>query len=115
MWCWALSGPPIQPPHNWPLGTLIAQGAHAATAALWRFRDDANVIAYGEDLERMHKVVLQAKDEAELATVSSSLDAAGLKHWRWVELPENVPTAIATVPYPKAQFGDVLRRLRLFK
>lgn len=94
---------------------MIAQGAHAASAVMWKFRDDPNVAAYTNDLGRMHKVVLAAKDEAELLDVASSLDAAGLDFVRWLELPENVPTAIATKPYPKPEFGTVLKKLKLFR
>lgn len=50
--------------HNWPVGPLLAQSAHAATAVLHRFRDHPDVERYlkGEDgrgWEGMRKVVLE--------------------------------------------------------
>lgn len=50
--------------HKWPVGPLLAQSAHAATAVLHRFRDHPDVKRYlkGEDgrgWEGMRKVVLE--------------------------------------------------------
>lgn len=45
---------------EWPIGALIAQGCHAATAVLHTFRDDQNVKDYLADVDHMHKVVLEA-------------------------------------------------------
>lgn len=44
---------------NWPLGALITQCCHAATAVNYLFRDDPVTIKYFEDLDNMHKVVLE--------------------------------------------------------
>lgn len=43
---------------NWPLGSIVAQGCHAATAALWLSRDEAITQQYcsPENLDHMHKV-----------------------------------------------------------
>ena len=45
---------------GWNTGALVTQGAHAATACLWEFKDDANVQAYmaPECIDHMHKVTL---------------------------------------------------------
>ena len=45
---------------GWGTGPLIAQGAHAATACIWEFRDDPLVQTYMDksNIDRMHKVVL---------------------------------------------------------
>lgn len=45
---------------DWPLGSTVAQGCHAATAALWLSRDSEYTKKYcGEDnLDRMHKVYI---------------------------------------------------------
>lgn len=44
---------------GWPLGAVIAQCCHATTAVNHLHRDDADVLAYFDDLDNMHKVVLQ--------------------------------------------------------
>lgn len=43
---------------NWPLGSIVAQGCHASTAALWAFKDDPLTQQYcdGEALDSMRKV-----------------------------------------------------------
>ncbi len=44
---------------KWPLGALITQAAHAATAVLWEYRTDEEVLKYMDDLNAMRKVTLQ--------------------------------------------------------
>lgn len=44
---------------SWPLGAVIAQCCHAATAINHITRDDAETKAYFDDLDNMHKVVLE--------------------------------------------------------
>ena len=45
---------------GWPLGSIIAQACHAATAALWLSRQEAVSEEYCADdnLDHMHKVSL---------------------------------------------------------
>jgi hypothetical protein len=43
---------------KWPIGALCTQAAHAATACLWTYRDDPDVIAYMNDMDHMHKITL---------------------------------------------------------
>jgi hypothetical protein len=40
---------------KWPLGSVAAQACHAATAAMWMFREDAHTLAYCSDIDRMRK------------------------------------------------------------
>lgn len=91
-------------------GALMAQAAHAATAALWASRDAPATLAYTASLERMHKVVLKGESEAALRAAAARLAAAGVAHHLWLELPEAVPTALATAPAPrdavKPHFAD---------
>ena len=44
--------------HNWPLGSIVAQGCHAATAALWVSRDSTETAEYcsAGNLDHMRKV-----------------------------------------------------------
>jgi hypothetical protein len=41
----------------WPLGSVVAQGCHAAVAAVWAHRDHPDTAAYcaPDNLDRMHK------------------------------------------------------------
>ncbi len=43
---------------DWPLGSVVAQGCHAATAALWGSRESATTQEYcaPENIDHMHKV-----------------------------------------------------------
>ena len=43
---------------DWPLGSVVAQGCHAATAALWLTRDspDTQLYCAEANLDHMHKV-----------------------------------------------------------
>ena len=44
---------------KWPTGALMAQACHACTAVMHMFYEDPNTKAYLEDLDRMHKVILE--------------------------------------------------------
>jgi peptidyl-tRNA hydrolase len=67
---------------GWPLGSVIAQGAHAATKTLWELRDSENVKEYCGNVDSMHKVVLGAKSEKQLSNSAEKLDEAGEHHRR---------------------------------
>uniref|UniRef100_A0A0D3FZV4 peptidyl-tRNA hydrolase n=1 Tax=Oryza barthii TaxID=65489 RepID=A0A0D3FZV4_9ORYZ len=104
----------------WPLGSVVAQGCHAAVAAVWAHRDHPDTAAYcgPDNLDRMHKafsceagfnsclwnsVTLEVKGETQLKNLAEKLEAAGVRHKVWIEQPENIPTCIATAPCPKSQ------------
>nr|VZI50523.1 unnamed protein product [Spirometra erinaceieuropaei] len=97
---------------GWPLGAIVAQGCHASTAALHRFRDHMETKAYLEDLENMHKVVL-AIEESELSLIADKLTGAGVDFVTWREQPENILTAIALRPYTKKEVQSYFKGLRL--
>ena len=44
---------------KWPMGAVIAQACHAATAVLHQYKDSEDTQAYLEDVDNMHKVVLK--------------------------------------------------------
>ena len=48
---------------RWPVGALVAQGCHASTAVLHMYRDHGNVVQYLSNLDHMHKVVLEARND----------------------------------------------------
>lgn len=44
---------------SWPIGAVIAQCCHATAAVNHQFKDDADVKTYFDDIDNMHKVVLE--------------------------------------------------------
>ena len=44
---------------TWPVGAIIAQACHGCTAVIYQHRNDENVIKYTEDMDNMHKCVLE--------------------------------------------------------
>ncbi|KAG7509352.1 peptidyl-tRNA hydrolase PTRHD1 [Solea senegalensis] len=100
---------------SWPLGAVITQACHAATAAIHLHYADPDTQRYLAELDSMHKVVLGAPDEAALSGLSESLTQAGVSHKLWVEQPENFPTCLALKPYPKETVQPLLRKFKLFK
>lgn len=44
---------------GWPLGALVAQACHAATAAIHLHYEHPQTREYLQDLDTMHKVVLE--------------------------------------------------------
>lgn len=51
---------------GWSIGSLVAQACHASTAALHIFSDDEHTIQYLNDLDNMHKVVLEVSKNSEI-------------------------------------------------
>ena len=98
-------------------GALIAQGAHAAVAASWESRESATTQRYlaPGQLQRMHKVTLEAPSREVLESVAASLSSARVPHHLWLELPENVPTALATDPLPRSVLKPFFAALKLLR
>ncbi|KAF4092214.1 hypothetical protein AMELA_G00018200 [Ameiurus melas] len=99
----------------WPLGAVITQACHAATAVIHLNYNDPDTQEYLSDLDNMHKVVLQAADEASLTHLSTTLGENGVTHKLWMEQPENFPTCLALKPYPKETVQHFLKKFKLFK
>ncbi|ORY26337.1 hypothetical protein BCR39DRAFT_560593 [Naematelia encephala] len=76
--------------HDWPIGPLLAQSAHAATAVLHLHAQDPN----------RHRL----PDEGALRSLAERLKQEQVGYHMWIEQPEDIPTAIALVPNrrPKA-------------
>jgi len=100
---------------KWPTGALIAQACHACTAVMHTFYQDDNTQHYLTDLDRMHKVVLEAPDEASLKTLSETLEANNVHHKLWIEQPENIPTCVAAKPYSKQEVQQYFKDFKLFR
>ncbi|KAH3710044.1 hypothetical protein DPMN_069510 [Dreissena polymorpha] len=100
---------------KWPTGALIAQACHACTAVVHLFYSHPATQEYLADLDRMHKVVLEAPDEESLRSLSDRLSSANIDHKLWMEQPENIPTCVAARPYNKAEVQDFFKGFKLFR
>ncbi|KAI9479370.1 peptidyl-tRNA hydrolase II domain-containing protein [Coemansia mojavensis] len=100
---------------QWPLGSVVSQGAHAAVAVMHKYRDDERVKEYVQDLDSMHKVVLETKNETSLLKMADNLRLKNIPFYLWTEQPENIPTCLATVPIMRSDLGDALKKCSLFK
>lgn len=100
---------------SWPLGAVITQACHAATAAIHLYYGDQSTVDYLRELNSMHKVVLEAADEMSLTNLAETLKAAGIDHKLWIEQPENIPTCLAVKPYPKEEVQKHFKKFKLLK
>ncbi|CAN8299110.1 unnamed protein product [Cochlearia groenlandica] len=102
---------------SWPLGSVVTQGCHASVAAIWSFKDDPITLQYCDPhrIDSMHKVTLEVKGETQMINLSEKLKLGGISHKLWMEQPENIPTCIATKPYPKSQVSSFFKKLKLCK
>ncbi|XP_073480950.1 putative peptidyl-tRNA hydrolase PTRHD1 [Aquarana catesbeiana] len=100
---------------GWPLGALVAQACHAATAAIHLHYDHPHTREYLQGLDTMHKVVLEVPDEVTLTGLAETLKQANIDHKLWTEQPENIPTCIALRPYRKEEVHPYLKRFKLLK
>ena len=100
---------------SWPVGALIAQACHASTAVMHLFYDHEDTQTYLRELDNMHKIVLEVKDENELKKIDDKLTEGTIDHKLWIEQPENFPTCLAVRPYPKDQVQKFFKGLKLYK
>ncbi|KAL1300876.1 putative peptidyl-tRNA hydrolase PTRHD1 isoform X3 [Arachis ipaensis] len=102
---------------TWPLGSVVTQGCHASVSAVWSNKDDPLTIDYcsPEKIDSMHKVTLEVKGEAQIKNLSEKLTSGGIIHKMWIEQPENIPTCLATKPYPKSVLSSYFKKLKLCK
>ncbi|NWH88232.1 PTRD1 hydrolase, partial [Aegithalos caudatus] len=110
-----LRGDLARPPLSWPLGALVAQGCHAALAAVHAYREHPDTGAYLEQGAAMRTVVLEAPDEHSLLALAAQLGREGLDLHVWTENPEGIPTALALRPYPRARVRPLLGDLKLLQ
>ena len=62
---------------SWPTGALIAQACHASTAVLWTYRNDPHTIEYTNELDHMHKVVLEVRHATNVTFCSQMMGYMG--------------------------------------
>ncbi|KAF7817181.1 putative peptidyl-tRNA hydrolase PTRHD1 [Senna tora] len=102
---------------TWPLGSVVTQGCHASVSAIWSNKDDPHTVDYcsPEKIDSMHKVTLEVKGEPQILNLSEKLTSGGIVHKLWIEQPENIPTCLATKPYPKSVVSSYFKKLKLCK
>ncbi|CEP17580.1 hypothetical protein [Parasitella parasitica] len=83
---------------QWPAGSVMTQACHAATAILHITREEEPTKKYLADLDNMHKVVLETKNEGSLEKLAAVLTEHQIPFKKWIEQPENIATALATAP-----------------
>uniref|UniRef100_A0A914IFY8 peptidyl-tRNA hydrolase n=1 Tax=Globodera rostochiensis TaxID=31243 RepID=A0A914IFY8_GLORO len=98
---------------RWPLGAVFTQIAHAATACIWAFRNDPEVVEYMADMDNMHKVTLKVPDEQSLLEHSKKLLDGGIAHRIWHE--DGMAVCIAVKPMQKQRLKPLLGNLPLYK
>ncbi|KAJ3274246.1 hypothetical protein HDV01_003319 [Terramyces sp. JEL0728] len=100
---------------GWSQGSMIGQACHGVSKMLWEKRNDEAVIRYMEDMDNMHKVVLELKNASQLETLSTSLQENKIDFVRWVEMPENTLSCLVTKPYEPDDIRPLLKKCSLFK
>ncbi|BFZ21068.1 hypothetical protein BsWGS_24107 [Bradybaena similaris] len=100
---------------SWPLGAVIAQACHACSSVVHLFYKDNLTQEYLRDLDRMHKIVLEAIDEDSLNKLSEVLKSENIDHKLWIEQPENFPTCLAVKPYRKSDVQKYFKQFKLLK
>ncbi|XP_022951520.1 putative peptidyl-tRNA hydrolase PTRHD1 isoform X1 [Cucurbita moschata] len=102
---------------SWPLGSVVTQGCHASVSAIWLNKDDPHTSEYcsPQNIDSMHKVTLEVKGETQIVNLSEKLKANSIVHKLWVEQPENIPTCLASKPYPKSVVSPFFKKLKLCK
>lgn len=102
---------------KWPKGALAAQAAHVSVACLWENRHLPEVEAYLAPgaIDSMHKCVLGIDSADGILRLKEALDASGVPSRVWCEQPENVVTAIATVPGLKDDMKAHFEGLKLLR
>jgi hypothetical protein len=58
---------------------------------------------------------LEVKGEIQLQNLSKKLEATGITHKLWIEQPEDIPTCLATKPYPKSKVSAHFKNLKMCK
>ncbi|XP_034828621.1 putative peptidyl-tRNA hydrolase PTRHD1 [Maniola hyperantus] len=100
---------------GWSIGALVAQACHASTAVLHLYREDENTMNYLNDLDNMHKVILEVPNKESLKKVAEKLKENSIDHKLWIEQPENIPTCLALKPYPKDEVKKYVGKFKLYK
>ncbi|CAD6591192.1 MAG: hypothetical protein TREMPRED_006015, partial [Tremellales sp. Tagirdzhanova-0007] len=85
---------------GWPIGSMMVQAAHAATAVLHLHADHRDVQSYLKNWGQMRKAIFEITNQSLLLELASRLDKLTPKipYHLWIEQPEGIATALALVP-----------------
>ncbi|VDN01981.1 unnamed protein product [Thelazia callipaeda] len=97
---------------KWSLGAVATQAAHAATACIWTFREDNEVVEYMKDISHLRKVTLKVSNENELRSIEKKLQDSNLDYYLWTE--DNTAVCIALKPQFKSFIEHHVKHLKLF-
>lgn len=99
---------------GWPLGAIVAQGCHAVTACMAKYRNLPEYQDYiaDENIGQMRKALL-ACTLAKWSDIKSRLEIEGVNFIEWYEQPENVLTSVALVPGSKRLLKPFISELPL--
>ncbi|XP_059172909.1 putative peptidyl-tRNA hydrolase PTRHD1 [Physella acuta] len=100
---------------QWPIGAVIAQACHSCTAVIHLYYNDDTTKEYLGELDRMHKIILEAKDEESITKLAENLTSHNIGHKLWIEQPENTPTCLAVKPYRKSDVQQFFKAFKLLK
>jgi peptidyl-tRNA hydrolase len=77
---------------GWTSGSIIAQASHGVSKAIWKYKDHEATRNYLDNMDHMHKVVLEMKNLSQLTTLAEQLRELNIDFVEWVEQPENTLT-----------------------
>ena len=92
---------------SWPVGALVAQACHAATAAIHLFYADEHTQAYLADLDNMHKVILEVtkfNDQNDRSTIKI-YDVSGHRPRNCIKPTDHV---VALLDGPEFLFSKIM-------
>lgn len=93
----------------------LGNGSHASVAAIFSNMNDQDTSDYLKDLDNMTKVVLKAENEEQIVNAAKTLEDNNVKHYIWREQPENIFSALATVPRSREILKPLLSEFKLFR
>ncbi|VIO87109.1 Uncharacterized protein BM_BM7201 [Brugia malayi] len=97
---------------KWSIGAVVAQAAHAATACVWTFREDNEVMEYMKDISHLRKVTLKVSNESELRNVEKRLQDSNVDYYLWTE--DSMAVCIALKPQFRSSVEQHVKHLKLF-
>ncbi|KAM3725599.1 putative peptidyl-tRNA hydrolase [Dirofilaria immitis] len=97
---------------KWSVGAVAAQAAHAATACIWTFREDSEVMEYMKDISHLRKVTLKVLNESELRNLEKKLQDCNVDYYLWTE--DRMAVCIALKPQFKSFIEQYVKHLKLF-
>ncbi|CAO1429092.1 unnamed protein product [Diamesa serratosioi] len=102
---------------KWNIGAVITQCCHAVAAINHITKDDDLTKSYlsEENLDSMHKCVLQIPDKETIELLAKTLDENKIQYKMWIEQPENIPTCIAVKAYEKESVQEFFKAFKLMR